>query len=119
VSVVNFGFLSAYPPAQSGPAGFCTALMRQLADPAAGENCGVVPILGAPDRRVPHDRVVRLVSGQPLGAMRAARALSRYDVLIVQDEDGAPGGPHGEDILDVLDGVDITVIAVLHTLANP
>lgn len=116
--MVNYGFLSAYPPTQSGPAGFCATLMHHLADSAAGENCGVVPMVGGPDPRVPRDRVVRLVSGQPLSAQRAAQALSRYDVLIVQYEDGAAGGPRGEDILDVLDGIDIPVIAVLHTVAS-
>lgn len=39
-------------------------------------------------------------------------------MLIVQYEDGAAGGPRGEDILDVLDGVDIPVIVVLHTVAD-
>jgi len=116
--MVNYGFLSTYLPTQSGPAGFCATLMRHLADSAAGENCGVVPMVGVTDPRVPRDRVVRLISGQPLGALRAARALGRYDVLIVQYEDGAPGGPHGEDVLDVLDGVDIPVIVVLHTVAE-
>jgi polysaccharide biosynthesis protein PslF len=114
--VVNYAFLSAFPPAESGVAAFCAALMSHLADPAGGEHCGVVPVVDAPSPRTPHDRVVRLISGQPFGALRVADALNRFDVVIVQFEEGLYGGLDGEDVLDVLEGVAVPVIAVLHSV---
>lgn len=115
--MVNYGFLSTFPPTQCGLATFSAALMRHLADPAAGEHCGVVPVVDAP---VPHDTTVRLVNGQPISALRATDALNRYDVLIFQHEYGVYGGPDGADVLDVLTGMEIPVISVLHTvLAYP
>lgn len=115
--MVNYAFLSAFPPAESGVAAFCAALMNHLADPAGGEHCGVVPVLDGPSPRIPHDRVVRLISGQPFGALRVADALNRFDIVIIQIEDGLYGGLDGEDLLDVLDGVHVPVIAVLHTVS--
>lgn len=61
--MVNYGFLSAYPPTQRGPAGFCAMLMRHLADSAAGENCGVVPMVGGQHPGAAHDRIVRWSAG--------------------------------------------------------
>jgi glycosyltransferase involved in cell wall biosynthesis len=115
--VVNYAFLSAFPPTESGVATFCAALMNHLADPASGEHCGVVPVVDGPGPHIPHDRVVRLISGQPFGALRVADALNRFDVVIIQIEEGLYGGLDGEDLLDVLAGVTVPVIAVLHTVS--
>jgi glycosyltransferase involved in cell wall biosynthesis len=118
--MVNYGFLSTYPPTECGLATFCAALMQHLADPAGGERCGIVPVVDAPFARSRDDATVRLVNGQPISTLRATDALNRYDVLIVQHEFGIYGGLDGEDLLDVLDGVDVPIIAVLHTvLARP
>jgi glycosyltransferase involved in cell wall biosynthesis len=115
--MVNYGFLSTFPPTQCGLATFSAALMRHLADPATGDRCGVVPVVDAP---VPHDTTVRLVNGQPISALRATDTLNRYDVLIFQHEYGVYGGPDGADVLDVLNGMEIPVVSVLHTvLAHP
>lgn len=118
--MVNYGFLSTYPPTQCGLATFCAALSSHLSDPAANEHCGVVPVVDSPHAHTPHATNVQLVNGQPLSALRTADALNRFDVLILQHEYGVFGGLDGEDVLDVLDGMDIPVIAVLHTvLAAP
>ena len=111
--MVDYGFLSTYPPTQCGLATFTAALMRHLSDPAAGERCGVVPVVDAP---VAHDTTVRLVNGQPFSTLRAVDTLNRCDVLIVNHEYGVYGGPDGEDVLDVLNGMDIPVMTVLHTV---
>jgi len=66
--VVNYAFLSAFPPMESAVAAFCAALMNHSADPAGGEHRGVVPVVDGPGPRTSHDRVVRLISGQPFGA---------------------------------------------------
>ena len=119
--MVNYGFLSTYPPTQCGLATFCAALMRHLADPATGEHCGVVPVVD--DLPVPHGRSdtrVRLVNGRPVSVLRAIDALNRFDILIFQHEYGLYGGLDGEDVLDVLTAMDIPVVSVLHTvLAAP
>lgn len=114
--MVNYAFLSAFPPTQSALAAFCMALMSHLADPAGGEHCGVVPVVDGPYLRTPQDRAVRLVNGQPNGAVRVADTLNRFDVVVVQVEEGLYGGLDGEDVLNVLAGVTVPVIAVLHTV---
>ena len=116
--MVNYAFLSAFPPTESGVATFCAALVSHLADPAGGEQCGVVPVIDGPYSRTPEDRAVRLINGAPFGALRAADALNRFDVAIVQVDEGLYGGLDGEDILNVLAGVTVPVIAVLHTVAT-
>jgi polysaccharide biosynthesis protein PslF len=116
--VVNYAFLSAFPPTQSGLAAFCVTLMNHLDDPAGGEHCGVVPVVDGPYLRPPNDRGVRLINGQPFGALRVADALNRFDVVVVQVEEGLYGGLDGEDVLDVLDGVTVPVMAVLHTVVT-
>lgn len=118
--MVNYGFLSTYPPTQCGLATFTAALMRALTDPGGDERCGIVPVVDSPTLQSPRDTTVRLVNGRPLSALRAADALNRYDVLIFQHEYGVYGGRDGEDVLDVLAGMEIPVVAVLHTvLAAP
>ena len=117
--MVNYGFLSTFPPTECGLATFSAALMHHLADPAADEYCGIVSVVDAYPL-VSDDATVRLVNGHPVSAMRAADALNRYDIAIIQHEYGIYGGLDGEDVLDVLDGVDVPIIAVLHTvLAHP
>ncbi|WP_034264867.1 glycosyltransferase [Actinospica robiniae] len=118
--MVNYGFLSTYPPTQCGLATFTAALMRALTDPGGDERCGIVPVVDSPTLQRPRDTTVRLVNGRPLSALRATEALNRYDVLIFQHEYGVYGGRDGEDVLDVLAGMEIPVVAVLHTvLAAP
>ncbi len=116
--MVEYAFLSAFPPTESGGAAFYAALMNHLEDPAAGEHCGVVPVVDGPFPRTQHDRAVRLINGQPFGALRVASALNRFDVAVVQVDEGLYGGLDGDDLLRVLDGVTVPVIAVLHTVAT-
>lgn len=120
LAMVNYGFLSTYPPTQCGLATFSAALMGHLADPAAGERCGVVPVVDSPIPHPRRDTAVRLVNGNPVSALRATDVLNRHDVLIFQHEYGVYGGVDGEDVLDVLHGMEIPIVSVLHTvLAAP
>lgn len=114
--MVNYAFLSAFPPTESAVAAYCAALISHLDDPAAGEHCGVVPVVDGSQPRSTQDRAVRLVPGEPFGALRAANALNRFDIAIIQVDEGLYGGLDGEDILEVLAGIAIPVIAVLHTV---
>ena len=118
--MVNYGFLSTYPPTQCGLATFTAALMRHLVDSPAGDRCGVVPVVDSPIPHARHDTTVRLVNGQAISALRATDALNAYDVLIFQHEYGVYGGRDGEDVLNVLVGIEIPIVSVLHTvLAAP
>ena len=114
--MVNYGFLSTFPPTQCGLATFTAALMRHLDDPAAGERCGVVPVVDSLVPNARHDLTVRLVNGQPISTLRAIDTLNLHDVVIVHHEYGVYGGLDGEDVLDVLNGVQVPVMAVLHTV---
>jgi glycosyltransferase involved in cell wall biosynthesis len=118
--MVNYGFLSTYPPTQCGLATFCAALLRHLSNPLAGDRCGVVQVVDGAYQTTRHDPVAGLGKERPLSTPRAIEVLNRYDVLIVQHEYGLYSGLDGEDVLDVLEHVDIPVISVLHTvLASP
>ncbi|HEU5428849.1 MAG TPA: glycosyltransferase [Actinocrinis sp.] len=118
--MVNYGFLSTYPPTQCGLATFCAALLRHLSNPMAGNRCGVVQVVDGAYQTVRQDPAAAMITVRPLSASRTAEVLNRYDVLILQHEYGIYGGQDGEDVLDVLDRVDVPVIAVLHTvLAAP
>lgn len=114
--MVNYGFLSTYPPTQCGLATFCAALLRQLLDPVAGDRCGVVQVVGGAYQSMRYDPGMKAATGHLLDAERAAEVLNRYDVLILQHEYGIYGGQDGEDVLEVLEHVEIPVIAVLHTV---
>lgn len=114
--MVNYGFLSTYPPTRCGLATFSAALLHHLEDPSAGEHCGLVRVVDAPSANAPGEADVELVNGHPSSVPRAVEALNRYDVLIVQHQFGVFGGLDGEDVLSVLAGIDIPVITVLHTV---
>ena len=78
--MVNYAFLSAFPPTESAVAAYCVALISHLDDPAAGEHCGVVPVVDGSQPRSTQDRAVRLVPCEPFGALRAANALNRFAI---------------------------------------
>ncbi len=114
--MVNYGFLSTFPPTQCGLATFCASLLRHLSNPVAGSRCGVVQVVDGTYRTMRYEPAAELTTVRPISASRAAEVLDRYDVLILQHEYGIYGGLDGEDVLDVLDRVDVPVIAVLHTV---
>lgn len=110
---VRLGLLSTYPPTQCGIATFCESLAGQLR--AAGAHVGVVRLT---DDRERQDAPVvhQWVGGERHGAAKAAAALDRHDVAVVQHEYGIFGGPDGEEVLDVLARVTVPVVTVLHTV---
>src|SRR5581483_8782799 len=114
--MVNYGFLSTYPPTQCGLATFCAALLRHLSNPMAGSRCGVVQVVDGAYQTVRQEPAAATITVRPLSASRTAEVLNRYDVLILQHEYGIYSGLDGADVLDVLDRVQIPVITVLHTV---
>lgn len=110
---LRFGMLSTYPPTQCGLATFAHALSTHLR--AAGADVGVVRVLDAPVT-TPAGVVHQWVPGELGGQARAAHALNRYDVALIQHEYGIFGARDGEEVLGVLARVRVPVITVLHTV---
>jgi glycosyltransferase involved in cell wall biosynthesis len=111
---VSFGILSTFPPTQCGLATFSQALVTHLL--ARGAEVGVVRVLDAP---APDDQplvVHQWVTGEHGGAARAAHALNRHDVALIQHEYGIFGGRDGSDVLAVLSRVRVPIVTVLHTV---
>src|SRR4051812_47546347 len=95
-----YGFLSTYPPTRCGLASFSASLLKHLTVQGSGDRAGVVSVLDAPPTGFQPDVVAHLVNGSPQGAARAAAALNRFDVAIVQHEYGIYGGRDGKDVLE-------------------
>jgi glycosyltransferase involved in cell wall biosynthesis len=110
---ISFGILSTFPPTQCGLATFSAALVAHLAQ--AGSGIGVVRVLDQvepPQPQVWH----QWIRGEAGGARRAAKALNRFDIALIQHEYGIFGGPDGQDVLEVLAHVRVPVVTVLHTV---
>jgi glycosyltransferase involved in cell wall biosynthesis len=111
---VSFGILSTFPPTQCGLATFSQALVTHLL--AGGADVGVVRVVDAP---APGDQpmvVHQWVTGEHGGEARAAHALNRHDVALVQHEYGIFGGDDGSDVLAVLARIRVPIVTVLHTV---
>jgi glycosyltransferase involved in cell wall biosynthesis len=109
----SFGMLTTYPPTQCGLATFAQALVTHLR--SGGTEVGVVRVVDAAEPAQPLV-VHQWVSGEQDAEARAAAALNKYDVALLQHEYGIFGGTDGSDVLAVLDRVEVPVIAVLHTV---
>ncbi|MGB8020045.1 MAG: glycosyltransferase [Candidatus Nanopelagicales bacterium] len=110
---VSFGMLTTFPPTQCGLATFSQALTAHLI--ASGAGVSVVRVLDSPEAAQPlvtH----QWVTGEHGGEKRAARALNRHDIVLVQHEYGIFGGDDGADVLTVLDDVRVPIVTVLHTV---
>jgi polysaccharide biosynthesis protein PslF len=120
---VTFGFVSTHPPTQCGLATFNAALAAQLLVWGA-PGSGVVRLADSDDTRAALDGTAR--SGppvvhtwrtdQPNGWRKAAAALNRFDVAVVQHEYGIYPGLDGQDVLPMLRSVNVPTIVVLHTV---
>jgi glycosyltransferase involved in cell wall biosynthesis len=110
---VSFGILSTFPPTQCGLATFSQALVTHLL--AGGADVGVVRVVDAPEPDQPLV-VHQWVAGEHGGQARAAHALNRHDVALVQHEYGIFGGRDGADVLAVLAQVRVPIVTVLHTV---
>nr|WP_042193665.1 glycosyltransferase [Kibdelosporangium sp. MJ126-NF4]CEL20835.1 Glycosyltransferase [Kibdelosporangium sp. MJ126-NF4]CTQ98360.1 Glycosyltransferase (EC 2.4.1.-) [Kibdelosporangium sp. MJ126-NF4] len=116
----DFGFLTPYPPTQSGLATFSATLRRHLIAQAPGSRAEVVRVIDDGGLSAPAEVVFDLLKGSLGNAVAAADVLNGFDVVIVQHEYGLYGGRDGEELLDLLELVDVPVIVVLHAvLAQP
>ncbi|MFN0030268.1 MAG: glycosyltransferase [Acidimicrobiales bacterium] len=109
--------LSTFPPTECGIATFAAALAAGII--AAGGTVDVVRCGAAP--MIEDASVVASLEGlSPHHTGRAAAALNRTDVAIVQHEYGIYAGDDGHSVLDVINRLTVPVILVAHTvLAAP
>lgn len=111
----RIGLLSTYPPKRCGLATFAAALGAELR--RTGHRVDVVRVDDGPEvTPLDHPVVARLVHGDATSLSRAAAALARCDVAIIQHEYGIYGGADGEELLELLAVLDAPAIVVLHTV---
>lgn len=111
----KIGMLGTYPPTVCGLATFAAALTSQLR--ALGTRVEVVTVVETQeDADTDHAESATLVAGVPGSIRRAAAALSRNDVVIVQHEYGIFGGVDGCEVLDVIRLLTVPAVVVLHTV---
>jgi polysaccharide biosynthesis protein PslF len=111
---IAYGFLSTFPPTQCGLATFSEALFRNLA--VGPDSGGVVRVVDEPEVPGGPETAGQLVAGSRTSALAAAKALNRFDVVIVQHEYGIYAGRDGDQVLDVLCRLGVPMIVVLHTV---
>ena len=111
---ISYGVLSTYPPTQCGLATFSLALVDSLRSPE--DLVEVVSIVDVPLADPPAPVSHQWVRSDPSGSARAAAALNRYDVAVIQHEYGIFSGRDGADVLDVVRALRVPAIAVLHTV---
>ncbi|HLL69768.1 MAG TPA: glycosyltransferase [Micromonosporaceae bacterium] len=116
---LTYGFLSTHPPTQCGLATFNSALATSLI--ARTGSGGVVRVTTDRSAGRPEPHVVHTwTAGEVAGWRRAASALNRYSVAVVQHEYGIYPGTDGWDVLPLLRSLTVPSIVVLHTvLATP
>jgi glycosyltransferase involved in cell wall biosynthesis len=111
--VPSIGFVSTYPPTKCGIATFTRSLVGAI----GGDRAGVVALVGErPATRLEPEVVAELACGSPSSLARAAEALQRFDVVVIQHEFGIYGGPDGAEVLDLATRLQRPLIVVLHTV---
>ena len=114
--MTSFGFVSTFPPTLCGLATFTSALSGELV--TDGDDVRVIRVVESPQPRAGADVVGELVAGDPKTSRRAAQLLNDGDVVILQHEYGAYGGPDGDEILPLLAGLTVPSVVVLHTVLS-
>jgi polysaccharide biosynthesis protein PslF len=112
----SYGLLCAYPPTHSGAASFAAGLLQGLTRPHTGTRAGVVRVAGAGGEATSPEVVEHLDAIRPDAPAIAARALSRFDVALVQYGDGMYGGPDSTQLLDLLGALRVPAVLVLHNV---
>ena len=115
---VSWGILSSVPPTACGIATFTTALGKALV--RRGDDVKMVRILEGDDEleSSPFEVLSELRAGDRGSIDRAARALNRGDVALIQHEFGLYGGVDGDDVVALLSKLTVPVVSILHTVLN-
>lgn len=107
--------LSTFPPTECGIATFAAALAAGII--AAGATVDVVRCGAAPMQE--DASVIAVLEGtSPQSVGRAADALNRTDVAVVQHEYGIYAGPDGDAVIGVINRLTVPVILVAHTVLS-
>ena len=117
--MARFGFLSTYPPTRCGLATFTEALAKAMGE--HGQRVVRVVDEASPVGSARFGPVIvaaELVRGDSASVDATVRALSEFDIVIVQHEYGIYGGVDGGEILAVLDALTCPSIVVLHTVLD-
>lgn len=113
---VTWGILSSSPPTACGIATFTTALGSALV--RRGEDVNIVRVLEGDDASAtsPLSVVGELRADDAASISRAAEALNRCDVALIQHEFGLYGGIDGDDVVTVIAALTVPVMTILHTV---
>lgn len=114
--MTTYGFLSAFPPSRCGVASFSAALAQHLTGQFSDDRVGVVRIVDRPQPGVQPHVVAEFVNGAPGSASTASSGLNRFDIAIVQHEEGLYASRDGCEAADVLEQLTVPTIVVLHTV---
>lgn len=114
--MTTYGFLTAFPPSRCGVASFSAALSQHLTGQFSEDRVGVVRIVDRPQAGVQPHVVAEFVTGAPDSVKTAVSALDRFDVAIVQHDDGLYASDDGREAVEVLEQVTVPTIVVLHTV---
>lgn len=107
--------VSTYPPTRCGLATFSASLIDALRAQSPTSDIGVLAI--DPPRHHPQaDMVAALRGGAPADLDAAARALHRFDAVVVQHEYGIYAGDDGVAVIGLLDRMATPAVTVLHTV---
>ncbi|HEU6443798.1 MAG TPA: glycosyltransferase [Gaiellaceae bacterium] len=111
----TIGLVGTYPPTKCGIASFTASLGRALA--TCDTAVGVIRCVDRPSPSAsPVEVVAELVRGSSASRSQAARALDRFDVVVLQHEFGIYGGTDGAEVLDLVSRSDVPLVVVLHTV---
>ncbi|HZM82412.1 MAG TPA: hypothetical protein VFC19_42375 [Candidatus Limnocylindrales bacterium] len=115
------GILSTYPSAQCGAATFAASLAGAL---VAGMPRMSVDVLGLLSNHssasMPHDDSHEPPPGTVMNGREAAHELNKFDVVVIQHEQGVPDEEEAEELLDIMDRLLAPVVlAVLTVLSEP
>jgi glycosyltransferase involved in cell wall biosynthesis len=114
--MTTYGFLSAFPPSRDGAASFSAGLTQHLTGQFSDDRAGIVRIVDRPQAGVQPHVVAEFVNGAPGSVKTAASVLDRFDVAIVQHDEGLYASHDGCEAADVLEQLTVPTIVVLHTV---
>ena len=112
----TWGIVSSSPPTACGIATFTSALGQALM--SRSEEVNLIRVLQGDDAppTSPLRVIAELLADDHASIHRAARALNRCDVVLVQHEFGLYGGIDGGDVVGLMRHVEVPVMTVLHTV---
>lgn len=117
--IPRVALVGTYPPTRCGIATFTASLAAAIATVQPQCEIGVVTCVDEADEsRHPSEVVAKLVRGSAVSRRRAAKALSGFDVVLLQHEFGIFGGRDGDEALRLVRDLAPPTIAVLHTVSR-